>query len=145
MLEIRAVADDDKLAHEDLAKRIDGILETYAETHRRPFDNRYVSFEAKEDGAMIGGIHAYVLYGWCFIKLLAIEPGHRGKGLGETLMQQLEERMRAEGVIGLWVDTYEYQAPGFYERLGFTRYGTLEAAEPICNRHYLYKRLTATP
>jgi GNAT superfamily N-acetyltransferase len=42
-----------------------------------------------------------------------------GKVVGKALMAQAENIARANGCIGLWLDTYEFQARGFYEKLGF--------------------------
>jgi hypothetical protein len=39
------------------------------------------------------------------------------------------------------VDTYGFQAPGFYERMGYAEFGRLEDFPPGSARHFLWKSL----
>ncbi len=43
---------------------------------------------------------------------------------------------------GFWLDTFAFQAPGFYEKLGYEIFGTLDQFPRGSCRHFLYKRLT---
>jgi ribosomal protein S18 acetylase RimI-like enzyme len=56
-------------------------------------------------------------------------------------MQQAEAIAREAGCAGIWLDTYEFQARGFYERLGFTLFGTLPDHPVGQRRFFLMKRL----
>ena len=127
-------------------KALEAALEKLLDEHAIgvgfPFNNKPVNLTARIGGEVAGGLSAYTLYGWCFIKLLAIAPEHRGKGIGRELMTQLEAEMRDLGIIGLWVDTYGYQAEGLYKGLGFTEYGRLQGRVPQEDRIYLIKHLT---
>jgi ribosomal protein S18 acetylase RimI-like enzyme len=69
----------------------------------------------------------------------------RGKGCGKALMAQAENIARANGCIGLWLDTYEFQARGFYEKLGFEVFGTLDDHPIGQKRFFLRKRLSKGP
>ncbi|MEM9046685.1 MAG: GNAT family N-acetyltransferase [Pseudomonadota bacterium] len=125
--------------------RLDQLLDEHAIEAGFPFNNKTINLTAEIDGTFAGGLHAYTLYGWCFIKLLVIEPKHRGKGIGRDLMTRLETEMRSIGIKGLWVDTYGYQAEGLYTGLGFTEYGRLPGRVPEEDRIYLTKQLTGEP
>ena len=59
----------------------------------------------------------------------------RGNGLGSELTQKVEEETVRRGCIGALLETYSFQARGFYERLGYEVYGTVE---DFPQRHRLF-------
>jgi GNAT superfamily N-acetyltransferase len=90
---------------------------------------------------VLGGLWAEVFYRWLYIELLAIPEQSRGQGIGTRLMGMAEEVAREKGCIGIWLDTFDFQAPGFYERNGFSRFANLEDFPPGHTRFYYQKRL----
>lgn len=54
---------------------------------------------------------------------LAVTPDQRGRGIGEALMNELEDRLRAKGCIRyyLMVVNGNEEAVRFYEKRGWTR------------------------
>jgi len=92
-------------------------------------------------GKEVGGLWGRCAYDWLFVELLAVPEEYRGGGFGRALMQQAEAIARGHGCIGMWLDTYEFQARGFYEKLGFEIFGTLDD-HPVGQKHFfLRKRL----
>jgi len=96
-----------------------------------------------DDGKTIGGLVGRVVYDWLFIELFHLPEAARGKGLGTQMMQQAEDFARDRGLAGIWLDTYHFQALGFYEKLGYEVFGTLEGHPIGGSRHLLSKRLDA--
>lgn len=47
----------------------------------------------------------------------------------------------ANQCVGKWLDTYEFQVRGFYEKLGFEAFGTLDDHSVGQKRFSLRKRL----
>ena len=47
------------------------------------------------------------------------------------------------GAYGIWLDTFHFQAPGFYERLGYQEIGRLPHTNPARVR-YFYSKLLAS-
>ncbi|WP_026623124.1 GNAT superfamily N-acetyltransferase [Ensifer sp. WSM1721] len=94
-----------------------------------------------ETRAAVGGLYAVDGYGWAFIRYLAIPEEYRGHGLGRRLMEEAEKIAKARGYIGLWLDTFEFQARPFYEKLGFELFGELEGGPGAIPRYFLKKRL----
>ena len=90
-------------------------------------------------GADVGGLWGKCVYNWLFVELLAISKEHRGAGYGKRLIGEAERIARANGCIGLWLDTYEFQARDFYEKLGFQLFGTLED-HPIGHNHFFLRK-----
>jgi GNAT superfamily N-acetyltransferase len=94
-------------------------------------------------GQTLGGLTGASFHGWLFIELLWLPEPLRRAGLGARLMRQAEAEATRRGCLGVWLDTYSFQARGFYEKLGYTLFGTLDDAPPGHQRFYLQKRLSA--
>ncbi len=91
------------------------------------------------DGPVIGGLLGRIAFDWLFIELLAVPEAMRGKGLGADLMRRGEEIARERGCVGARLDTYSFQAPKFYEKLGYREFGTIEDHPRGARRHFMYK------
>jgi GNAT superfamily N-acetyltransferase len=68
----------------------------------------------------------------------------RGRGVGRELMAQAEARAVERGCHAAWLDTFSFQARGFYEKLGYEEFGTLDYP-PIHKRYFMKKLLVAAP
>jgi GNAT superfamily N-acetyltransferase len=91
-------------------------------------------------GRVIGGLSGSMAYGWLFVELLFVPESLRGQGVGTELMRQAEAEAAARGCHSVWLDTFEYQARGFYERLGYTCFGQLQHY-PAGPRFFMSKQL----
>lgn len=100
-----------------------------------------LTIAAREGDRLVGAIEGMSNAGWLFIRLLWVDAGHRGKGLGRALMAAAEAESRRRSLRGIWLDTYEYQARPFYEKLGFALFGELDYGPPAGRRYFLAKRL----
>lgn len=95
-------------------------------------------------GEILGGLHARVLYRWLFVELLVVPEQTRGQGMGSTLMQRAEDLARERGCVGVWLDTFEFQAPDFYRQHGYTEFGHIDDYPPGHKRFFFQKRLTSS-
>ena len=77
------------------------------------------------DGAVEGGLVGYTWYRWLVVEMLYLPPSLRGHGVGTQLMRSVETHAAQQGCYGIWLSTLSFQAPQFYERLGFHCFGTL--------------------
>lgn len=91
--------------------------------------------------AVLGGLHGYILYRWLFIELLVVPEQTRGKRMGSQLMERAEDFARERNCVGVWLDTFDFQAPDFYRKQGYTEFGRLEDYPPGHRRMFLQKRL----
>lgn len=98
-------------------------------------------FLRDESGAIHGGLLAEVYFGWMFVAILWVDGAHRGGGWGKALLEKAEGEAVARGCQGVWLDTFSFQAPGFYQKLGYDVFGTLEDYPPGFTRYFLRKRL----
>jgi GNAT superfamily N-acetyltransferase len=94
-----------------------------------------------ERGQMIGGLSGATAFGWLFVELLFVPESLRGQGVGTELLRRAEAEAVTRGCHSVWLDTFEFQARGFYERLGYTCFGELKNY-PTGPRFFMSKRLS---
>lgn len=82
-------------------------------------DQEDFSFHIEQDGRLAAGITACRVMDTMEIEALCVDEAFRGRGYGTQLMQRIEQIAREKGLRQLSVWTYSFQAPGFYEKLGF--------------------------
>lgn len=92
-------------------------------------------------GAVVGGLSGRAIYDWLYVELFHVPEALRGQGHGTRLMQAAEDFARQRGLDGIWLDTYSFQARPFYEKLGFTVFGTIDGHPRNGQRFFLQKRL----
>ncbi|MFZ5961234.1 GNAT family N-acetyltransferase [Pseudomonas knackmussii] len=96
-----------------------------------------------ESGQVVGGLFGHSGMGWMYIDYLWLQSDQRGSGLGAQLIALAEEEARRRECVGVFLYTYSFQAPGFYQKQGFEVMGVLEDCPPGHQRIYLKKRLSA--
>jgi GNAT superfamily N-acetyltransferase len=93
-----------------------------------------------DDGTLAGGFWGATMFDWMHVGLLFVPEALRGQGVGAALMAAAEDEARRRGCRGAFVDTFSFQAGPFYEKLGYTRFGTLEDYPPGYSQLYFSKR-----
>jgi GNAT superfamily N-acetyltransferase len=92
-----------------------------------------------ETSEIVGGLWGVTDYAQLHVDLLFVPETLRGSGLGRQLMRQAEEEAWRRGCRGAWLETYSFQARGFYERLGYAVFGTIDDYPPRHSRFFLKK------
>ena len=124
-----------------MADEILAELLRYNEAHAGPRNaERFVLAVRAPGGALLGGLAA--MYGWngMFVDYLWVHESLRGRGIGTELLRQAESALRERGGEIVFLSTYSFQAPAFYEKLGYTAFGTLEGMPPGASRTWYFKR-----
>ncbi len=88
-------------------------------------NERFVLSARIGSGRLVGGLAASTSYGWLLIKVLWVDEAFRRRSLGRTLMECAEEKAKAFGCHGTWLDTSNPAARNFYEKLGYSTFGRL--------------------
>lgn len=89
-----------------------------------PGDHKPFAFTvATAGGSVLGGIDGESFWGRLHVENLHVDADWRGCGVGRQLMGMAEALAREHGCRGINLDTFSFQAPGFYEKLGFVRIG----------------------
>jgi ribosomal protein S18 acetylase RimI-like enzyme len=79
-----------------------------------------IAFEMHEkDGKFIGCIVVRMFWGQLHIKNLVVDKKYRGYGYGKKLMEIALEYGKKQGCNFSFVETMSFQAPEFYQNLGF--------------------------
>lgn len=92
-----------------------------------------------QSGKIKGGIIARTWWGGLDIQYLWVEKTYRNKGTGRKMMMMAEEEAINRGCHFAYVDTLSFQAIGFYRKLGYSEYGSLDGFAHNFSRHYLFK------
>ncbi|MGI4984546.1 MAG: GNAT family N-acetyltransferase [Janthinobacterium lividum] len=93
------------------------------------------------DKQIVGGLWGATAYGWLHIDLLVVPENLRGQGAGTRLMQIAEEEALKRGCHSAWLDTHDFQAQPFYERLGYAEFARLPDYPMGHSRIFLKKTL----
>jgi ribosomal protein S18 acetylase RimI-like enzyme len=88
---------------------------------------------------VMGGLLAAVWGGVLFIRILWVSEALRGRGFGRRLMEMAERRAVERGCRHIFVDTFSFQAPGFYEKLGYQIYARAEDW-PLGHAHHFFRK-----
>ena len=96
------------------------------------------------EGEIVGGLLGCTNWRWLFISHLWISENLRGGGYGQKLIAAAEHEAVKRGCKHAHVDTFSFQAPGFYEKLGYRVFGTLEDYPEGHSRIFLQKRNLGT-
>jgi len=70
---------------------------------------------------LIGGLTLDLRDDWVFLGCGFVLPEYRNRGIYKHIMQLIEERARSLNISGIFVSTYEFEAPHIYESLGYTK------------------------
>ena len=89
-------------------------------------DGRWLAiFVRDERGEVEAGLHGWTWGRTGFVQTLWVREDRRGSGLGSRLLAAAEREVERRGCSEIQLDTHDYQAPGFYRRLGYEAIGSL--------------------
>ena len=77
-------------------------------------------------GEVIAGFDGHAWGGCCVVSHLWVHEHYRGRGLGALLLRSAEADALARGCVQVVLATHSFQAPGFYEHMGYERRYALE-------------------
>jgi ribosomal protein S18 acetylase RimI-like enzyme len=101
-----------------------------------------IPFEIRKGENLIGCIVVQMFWGQLHIKYLFVQEQYRLQGIATKLMEHAFEFAKSRGCTFAFVETMNFQALGFYQKLGFkvelSRYGY----DKDTSFHYLKVNLT---
>lgn len=92
-------------------------------------------------GAIRGGIAGETRWEWAHLSILWIEEAWRGRGFGHALLREAERIARERGCRLADLETFSFQAPGFYARHGWREVFVLEGIGHGVRRHHFVREL----
>jgi GNAT superfamily N-acetyltransferase len=129
-----------EVADEEIRKLILAPLIEYNTKQAGPGNGKPLIIALKDgDEQIVGGLWGYTGYDWLFTQLLVVPESYRGTGIGTKIMAMAEAEAISRGCIGAWLDTFEFQARGFYERIGYQCFAELPNYPTGFSRYFMKK------
>lgn len=92
-------------------------------------------------GRLLGGLILESYWLESYIELLWLSERTRRSGTGAKLIAQAEKIAKKRGSRLIWLNTYSFQAPRFYEKQGYQRFGGMQGSPKGHRRHFYVKAL----
>lgn len=134
-------ADDPEMVQRITAAIRSGLREHNRSRYADPNAGQIVLAVHGPAQEVVAGLICDVAYGWLTVESLWVDTTHRGRGLGSRLLAAGEQQGRDRGCHGAHLTTYSFQAPEFYERHGYERFGELHDYPGDQSLVFLRKRL----
>ena len=130
----------DSISPDERAAVIGGLVGfNLAQTGSGHRDYRELYVLARRDGELVGGLLGSTHWNWLFISHLWLAADARGSGVGRQLITAAEEEAARRGCAHVHCDTFDFQALGFYQKLGFEIFGQLDNYPAGHTRYFLQK------
>jgi GNAT superfamily N-acetyltransferase len=98
-------------------------------------------FLKSKAGQMAGGFYGWTWGGWLQVDFLFVREDLRGRGFGRWMMLAAETEATNRACTNAVLDTFSFQALGFYQRMGYQIFAELENFPGNHIRYYLKKKL----
>jgi GNAT superfamily N-acetyltransferase len=92
-------------------------------------------------GAPVGGAIGRSSLGLLFLDLFYLPESIRGAGVGSEVLRMFEAEGKRRGCAAAVLYTISFQAPGFYERHGWRRFGEIACEPAGTSRIFMTKPL----
>ena len=94
------------------------------------------------DGKIIAGcLAARTVWGTAEVSILWVDEAYRKQGLGSKVLGAVESEVKENGCTIILLDTFDWQAKGFYEKNGYSVFGELKDCPKGHSRYYMSKSL----
>jgi len=94
-----------------------------------------------QEGTVIGGISTSTLYWTQYLEVLWVDEKHRRLGYGKVLVLEAQRLAREIGCISSHVYTFSWQAPDFYQAVGYDLLVTYDGYRGGIKEHILVTHL----
>jgi ribosomal protein S18 acetylase RimI-like enzyme len=88
-----------------------------------------------------GGLLAFTTMRNLVIEHIWVDERYRGVGLGRKLVMGAERRAKENGCIAVQTYALSFQAPAFFQKLGYEVFGVSDGYPNPVQEYYLIKRL----
>ena len=126
----------------EVSSELEKRLRAFNEASAGPLRTKHVVLAVRDEtGRLIAGLTAEIFWNALYIDILWVDEEHRRQGYGAALLRRAEDAGRAESCDVAYLSTFDFQAPGFYERYGYDVLGELQDVPPGSRSRWFCKRL----
>ena len=123
-------------------QEIGDLIRSYNRSKREAAESEPLNLYVEDDsGQVMAGLVAETFGNWLEIEYLFVKEDLRGQGIGSQLLQQAESEAKKRNCRFAFVNTYQFQAPAFYQKHGYKEVFTLKDYPYTGQRHYYQKDL----
>ena len=124
------------------AQKIGELVRSYNRSKREAAESEPLNLYVEDDsGELLAGLVAETFGNWLEIEYLFVKEELRGQGIGSQLLQRAESEAKKRNCRYAFVNTYQFQAPAFYQKHGYQEVFTLKDYPCTGQRHYYQKDL----
>lgn len=124
------------------AQEIGNLIRSYNRSKREVAESEPLNLYVEDDsGELLAGLVAETFGNWLEIEYLFVKEELRGQGIGSQLLQQAESEAKKRNCRFAFVNTYQFQAPAFYQKHGYKEVFTMKDYPYTGQRHYYQKDL----
>ena len=124
------------------AQEIGNLIRSYNRSKREAAESESLNLYVEDDsGQLMAGLVAEIFGNWLEIEYLFVKEDLRGQGIGSQLLQQAESEAKKRNCRFAFVNTYQFQAPAFYQKYGYKKVFTMKDYPYTGQRHYYQKEL----
>ena len=121
---------------------IGDLIRSYNRSKREVAESEPLNLYIEDEhGEIMAGLVAETFGNWLEIEYLFVKEDLRGQGIGSQLLQQAESEAKKRNCRFAFVNTYQFQAPAFYQKHGYKEVFTLKDYPYTGQRHYYQKDL----
>jgi N-acylglucosamine-6-phosphate 2-epimerase len=126
MNDIKLISVNGEPSVEDKKVMREGMLAYHASQGHPRVEELYTVILKNQSNNTIGMVIVTFRWQAMYINTLWVEESIRHQGWGTRLMKAVEEEAVKRGCYMAFTDTTSYQAPKFYEKLGYIRFAKLD-------------------
>ncbi len=139
MTEIIASSNDNK---DWVTERLIAFNLTHLPMSREEFIVQLNFHIRKPDETIVAGINAFLLAkSTVYVAILWVDENNRGHDYGSQLLQHVETEAKKLGAKMIHLDTFDFQAKGFYIKCGYEQFAVLEDSPANGNKRFYMKKM----
>ncbi len=94
------------------------------------------------DNMVIAGINAQAIArSSVFVSILWVDKNHRRQDYGSYLLNYVESEAKKLGVAIIHLETFDFQARGFYLKRGYSEFATLENSPAKGHKRFYFTKV----
>ena len=118
------------------------LIRAYNRSKREPSKSEPLNIYLEdEQGNLKAGMVAETFGNWLEIEYLYVSDDLRGQGIGSKILKMAERESKERGCKYSFVDTFNFQAPKFYEKHSYKEVFALKNYPYTGERYYYTKEL----